>query len=297
MIERKATWTIRIVATLGLWLAAPSRAGADNCSSLNDCFSTSRSAIAALTAVLVFATLALDPGSVLGTLKGFLGSRVNRNDGTRSREEWDRALGILPPFKDSDDVQGDSSPASLLRAPQPPAAGPAATGELASRDAKGNAAEAARHGFERPDRANDSQIPSSAREWIEDAAETWEEYVTPETAGASRTDWRAITRSSLTPLERELLYGVLYSPNVVAGGTLDFGGAPLFSLEYWLSVKSLAWNQRWQDVYSRAIFERAASGMPVHVIIRPGWKPSDVVAAEEGARASGIANIPVHRTP
>ncbi len=118
-----------------------------------------------------------------------------------------------------------------------------------------------------------------------------------------QTGWRNVQLSHATPDELQLVDDVLNANDVLVGRTgangtgtayaaMNANGSTALVLDDWLKAKGLPWSQRWQDVYNRALYERAAAGRPVQIMAGGPYTRGEAAAAEAGAKAGGITNIP-----
>jgi hypothetical protein len=119
---------------------------------------------------------------------------------------------------------------------------------------------------------------------------------TPSWAVSAETQlgWRGaeISLARLSSEELSLVEDVLNAPSVLVGRSVNATGQGQLVLDNWLVLRDIAWNQRWQDVYNKALYLRTASGLPVNVLAGGGYTLGEVGAAEAGARVSGIFNTP-----
>ncbi len=120
---------------------------------------------------------------------------------------------------------------------------------------------------------------------------------------ASQTGWRSIRLGKASPLELELWDAVLQSERVAIGKTahgtghlhaaLRAGTNEALVLDNWLIARDMLWTQRWQNVFNRALFDRAAlMRRPVQVMSGGHYLLGEVAAAEAGATSSRIRNVP-----
>lgn len=108
----------------------------------------------------------------------------------------------------------------------------------------------------------------------------------------SQAGWRAISMGDLSAAELELTRDVMNASEIMLGRSTNVKGRGGLVLDTWLENKygPNAWSQQWQDVYNRALYERTSAGKPVDVMAGGGYSRSEVIAAEAGARVSGIQN-------
>jgi hypothetical protein len=115
--------------------------------------------------------------------------------------------------------------------------------------------------------------------------------------------WKKVRRASASHEEVELWDEVVGAERVAIGRTKDgtghlyaalrADGTDALVLDTWLWRRGIDWTQRWQDVFNRAIYDRAAlMRKPVHVMSGLDFTLGEVAAAEAGAEAGGITNIP-----
>jgi len=120
---------------------------------------------------------------------------------------------------------------------------------------------------------------------------------------AAQTGWKNLGK--LSAKEQELIEQVVKSQTVVVGRTggnrtgtvyaaLSTEGKTATVLDEWLAANGFKWSQRWQDVFNRALYERAKGGLPVSIISGGGFTAGEGAAAEAGAAAANprITNIP-----
>ena len=107
---------------------------------------------------------------------------------------------------------------------------------------------------------------------------------------ASQGGWRAIAMADLTAAEAQLMNDVAAAGEVNVGRSINVTNRGGFVLDTWLQNKNIPWTQRWQDVYNKALYERTAAGKPVNVMSGGGYSRGESMAAEAGARQSGIKN-------
>ena len=85
--------------------------------------------------------------------------------------------------------------------------------------------------------------------------------------------------------EEKTLVAEVVTANVVLIGRGDtIKDQPGFNLDAWLLASGFKWNQRWQDVYSAALYIRTSVGLPVTFMPGADWTRQEVAAAEAGAR-------------
>jgi len=119
----------------------------------------------------------------------------------------------------------------------------------------------------------------------------------------SQEGWKSIRLGEATSQELALWEEVLNAESVsigrTAGGSghlhaaVRADGRPTLILDNWLDARGIQWTQRWQDVFNRALHDRAAiTRQPVRVMSGGPYTLGEARAAEAGARASGITNIP-----
>jgi hypothetical protein len=92
--------------------------------------------------------------------------------------------------------------------------------------------------------------------------------------------------------ELQLVEDVLNAPEALVGRSGVIEGQGKFTLDNWLLTRDVQWTQGLQDVYDKALYLRAAGGAPVNVMAGGGYTLGEVTAAEAGANASGVFNIP-----
>lgn len=120
--------------------------------------------------------------------------------------------------------------------------------------------------------------------------------------------WRTVRLGTATEEELALWDDVLHADRVAIGRTDDgkghlhaalrAGGTDALVLDTWLTQRGITWTQRWQDVFNRAIYDRAALlRKPVSVMSGFDYTLGEVAAAEAGAQAGGITNIPFWAEP
>jgi hypothetical protein len=114
---------------------------------------------------------------------------------------------------------------------------------------------------------------------------------------ASQEGWKGIPVTKMTDDELKLVNDVMAAPDVVAGRSMNVKGRGMLVLDTWLDDNGIKWSQRWQDVYNKALYLRTADGKPVKVLSGAGYTAGEANAAEAGAAASGIKNIPYWPDP
>jgi hypothetical protein len=109
---------------------------------------------------------------------------------------------------------------------------------------------------------------------------------------STQLGWKSIKLAKMTDTELSLLIDVMEAPEVIVGRSVNVQGRGMLVLDDWLSSRTIAWTQRWQDVYNKSLYMRTASGMPVDVMAGAGYSAAEAAAAEEGAALAGIKNRP-----
>jgi hypothetical protein len=120
--------------------------------------------------------------------------------------------------------------------------------------------------------------------------------------------WKKVRLATASPEELELWDAVVGAERVAIGRTKDgtghlyaalrADGTDALVLDTWLWRRGIDWTQRWQDVFNRALYDRAAlMRKPVHVMSGLDFTLGEVAAAEAGAQAGGITNIPFWPEP
>lgn len=130
-----------------------------------------------------------------------------------------------------------------------------------------------------------------AQETRLDAARSGE--VTPSWAvsGESQAGWKDIRLSDMKPEEMQLTEDVLKAPHVLLGRSSVSTGQGQFVLDNWLTIKDIAWTQRWQLVYNKALFLRTSTGIPVNVMTGGGYTAGEAAAAASGVGKPEIFNF------
>ena len=119
-----------------------------------------------------------------------------------------------------------------------------------------------------------------------------------------QTGWRTTRLSQASQQEQALWKDVLGAERVATGRTaggkghlypaLQVDRTPALVLDVWLETRNIAWSQRWQDVFNRALHDRAALVQrPVLVMSGGPYTLGEAAAAEAGARVGGIVNVPL----
>ncbi len=119
----------------------------------------------------------------------------------------------------------------------------------------------------------------------------------------TQSGWRTLGLSRATQTELALWDEVLHAEQVAVGRTaggaghlhaaLQADGSTAVILDNWLTDRGIQWTQRWQDVFNRALYDRAALvSSPISVMSGRAFTLGEVFAAEAGAASGGIQNIP-----
>ncbi len=113
-----------------------------------------------------------------------------------------------------------------------------------------------------------------------------------EVSMSSQGGWRSVSVGNLSAEETGLIQDIMNANEIVLGRSTNVKGGSNFVLDTWLEGKGITWSQRWQDVYNRGLFERTSAGRPVNIMSGGGYTRGETIAAEAGARVSGIQNKP-----
>jgi RHS repeat-associated protein len=119
----------------------------------------------------------------------------------------------------------------------------------------------------------------------------------------SQSGWRTLRLARATETELALWDEVLHAEQVAVGRTaggaghlhaaLRADGSTAVILDNWLADRGIQWTQRWQDVFNRALYDRASLlNQPISVMSGRAFTLGEVIAAEAGAASGGIFNIP-----
>lgn len=107
--------------------------------------------------------------------------------------------------------------------------------------------------------------------------------------GIGRQDrWLKIQLNSMSPLEYKLLRDVLNSDKVLIGRSITIKSIGesnnMFVFDTWLESHGITWKQNWQDVFNRALYERASMGKSISIMSagKAGYTLGELKAAEEG---------------
>jgi hypothetical protein len=109
--------------------------------------------------------------------------------------------------------------------------------------------------------------------------------------------------------ERQLLNDVMNARRVMVGrsgngmtkAALGSDGSSAFVLDDWAKANGVSFDaigptgwQKWQDIFDRALYERAKSGRPVDIMAGSDYTAAEVIAAEEGRAAASnpTSNVP-----
>ncbi len=107
-----------------------------------------------------------------------------------------------------------------------------------------------------------------------------------------QSSWKSINTSDLTPDEAKLFQAVQNAEEVLVGRGINIQQQGMFTFDDWINANGITWNQRWQDVYNKAIYERAAAGKPTNVMSGRDYTLGEAEAVEAGAKQSGVVNKP-----